>query len=76
MRSPKAIAENIVSSMHKKKLDCATIPWHNFYNICDRERIKHEFICNVRKELRKRSFLIVEGNSVVVVMKDFNFSEI
>lgn len=56
MRSPKAIAENIVSSMHKKKLDCATIPWHNFYNICDRERIKHEFICNVRKELRKKSF--------------------
>lgn len=75
-RSPNSISEVIIERMHKQNLDCATIPWGKFYTLCKRERIKDPFMVSLRIALKRKSFLLVAGNSVVTITKDFNFSEL
>jgi hypothetical protein len=74
--SPSSIADVIISHMRKQNIDCATIPWDRFHEICERERLKLAFIERLGLELSKRSFLMNEGHSVVTVSKDFNFAEL
>ncbi len=75
-RSPNTIAEEIIEKMRKQNLDCATIPWNKFYKQCKRERIADPFMKSLKLALKRKSFLLAEGNSVVTVTKDFNFSEL
>ena len=75
-RSPAAIAENVIALMHQQNLNCTTIPWDKFYRLCERERIKEPFMEGLKRELKKRSFLLNEGHAVVTVTKDFNFAQL
>jgi hypothetical protein len=75
-RSANSIAESIIEKMHKQNLDCATIPWNRFYVISKRERITEKFMLSLKLALKKKSFLLSEGSSVVTVSKDFNFLEL
>jgi hypothetical protein len=75
-RSAAAIAENIIALMHQQNLNCATIPWSQFYTLCKRERIKDTFMQGLKRELKKKSFLVNDGHAVVIVTKDFNFAEL
>ncbi len=75
-RAPSVIADNIIEDMRKQNLDCATLPWPKFYLICQRDRIKDSFLKNLKRELKKKSFLLVDGNAVISISKDFNFAEL
>jgi len=66
------IAEKIITLIQKQGADYVTIPWHEFYDLVERERIKDTFKERLEKELKKKSFLIIEGSTVIVISKDFN----
>jgi len=70
--SAATIAENIIDMMRLQGMDHATVPWGKFYKLAERDRIKTVFMERLTKELRKKSFLLVEGSSVVIITKDFN----
>jgi len=67
-----AIAEKIITLIQKQGKDYATVPLHEFYELTERERLKKSFMDSLKKELKKKSYLLIEGSSVIVISKDFN----
>lgn len=68
------IATACVEYLRGKGADVLTMPWTEFYKFAGRERIKPAFMEELALELRAHSLLMCQGQAVVVVMKDFNFS--
>ena len=71
-KSAAAISEKITDIIRKQGDDYVTIEWKKFYKLAERDRIKDAFLASLKYELRKRSFLMVDGNSVIIIAKDFN----
>ena len=68
------IATAFVEYLRSKGADVLTMPWAEFYKFTGRERIKPAFMEELTQVLRAHSMLMCQGQAVVVVMKDFNFS--
>ena len=52
-----------------------TMPWSDFYELCERERLKQPLLDGVKKLAASRFQLIVAyGNNAVVVCHDRNFA--
>ena len=77
-RSAAAISEKIIDTIRKQSSDndYVTIAWNKFYDLTERDRIKDAFMASLKKELKKRSFLMVAGSSVIIIAKDFNSNPI
>ncbi|VAW73625.1 hypothetical protein MNBD_GAMMA15-2236 [hydrothermal vent metagenome] len=71
-KSAAAISEKITDMIRKQGNDYVTIAWNKFYDLTERDRIKDAFMTSLKKELKKRSFLMVAGSSVIIIAKDFN----
>lgn len=72
--SPKQIAGEIADHMRKSSLDVMTMRWADFYKFCERGRLKDGFYKSLIEQLKTESILFSRGNSVVVFVKDFDFS--
>lgn len=75
-KSPAAIASELTDVLRRESEDVITIPWDQFYRFVERDRIKESFQKNLEKALREKSLLISYGSAVVLVAKDFRFSEL
>lgn len=75
-KSPAIVSTDIVNLMHRQNLNCTTIPWYKFYEVCERERLQDSFLKSLERELKKKSFLMIKGQVVICIAKDFNFSEL
>ena len=55
-----------------------TLPWPDFYELCDRERLKQPFLDSVQQEaLNGRYQLVVAyGRNAVVICYDQNFADV
>ena len=50
-----------------------TLTWKEFYEACDRERIKDGFKLELATRLREHGLLIGYGSAVVMIAKDYKF---
>lgn len=75
-KSAATVAAEIIDLMRKKGAEVATFPWPAFYEQVGRERMKEAFQDQLVAAMKEKSFLVVYGNSVVVIAKDFDFATI
>lgn len=75
-KNAQAVAEEIQELLRKNAKDVVTIPWPDFYKVSGRERMKDAFMAELSKKLREFGLLIVYGQAVVLVGKDFKFATV
>lgn len=68
------VVDEIKNLLNRGGLDVLTLTWPEFYKIADRERIKVEFTTELSAAMKASSLLIVYGNAVVLVAKDYRFA--
>lgn len=73
-KSAVVVAQDIVDLLRRKGVDSATFPWGAFYELTGRERMKDEFKNQLQEAMKRKSFLIVYGEMVVMIAKDFDFA--
>jgi hypothetical protein len=73
-KSVDAVAGSIRDFLMKNTIDVWTMRWPDFYKVTERERMKEEFMEQLRGKLRDQEILITYGKATVVICRDFNFS--
>jgi hypothetical protein len=71
-KSSTTIADKIIGIIRTQGTDHVTINWKAFYELAERTRIKDAFMVSLKKEFKKKSFLMADGDAVVVISKDFD----
>ena len=75
-KAASSVATDIQALIQKSGTDVLTFTWPKFYEVSARDRIKSAFMESLSKELAKKSLLLMQGNAVVLVAKDYNFSPV
>lgn len=73
-KSVSVIIEDIKNLLNKNGSDVFTLSWPEFYKVVDRSRIKAEFTIELTGSMKAASLLLVYGNAVVLVAKDYCFA--
>ena len=76
MKSVARIAEDLASYLRAEGSDVVTFSRKTFYAYVERQRIKAEFMVDLGIALRRENLLLAEGESAVLVAKDYNFQPI
>ena len=74
--SPKQIADVIVEKIRRNDLNAITYSWKEFYEVCDKERIREAFVEKLEAALEEHGFLLAQGNNIVLVVKDFRWGPV
>lgn len=75
-KSPTAIVDDLNEMLRKAGRPFMTLTWPEFYEICERERLKQPLMDGVREEASGKFQLVVAfGQNAVVVCHDRNFAE-
>ena len=74
--SVNSISDNLIDLVRKNNKEAITFSWPDFYQVCERERIKQPFLDSLAKCLMEKSYLIAYGNSAVLVTRDFNWQPV
>lgn len=74
-KSADLIVDEMNDAMRNRSGYCLTIPWPEFYELAERQRLKEAFLDRVRTRALDRCQLVVAyGWNVVVVSHDTNFA--
>lgn len=73
-KSTITVADEIREILFKTDASVITYSWSEFYEACDREKMKESFKNDLRDQLNARSVAIAYGNAAVIVAKDYNFA--
>lgn len=74
MKSAREVVEELDDRLRKTDQPYLTLPWTEFYTLCERERIKQPFQAGIQQEASGRSLTVAYGQNVVVVCPDRNIA--
>ncbi len=75
MRDAEDIVEELNDKLRISGRPCITINWREFYEMCNRRRMKEGFLTQIQKSASGRYQLVVGlGKNVILVGQDRNFS--
>lgn len=75
-KSVTEIADECIERLRSDGKDVITFSWPDFYKLAERQRMKPAFLDELVTALRQRSLLLAQGQSAVLVAKDFNFAPV
>lgn len=73
-KSVESVADEIVQTMRRSNYNVLTVRWPEFYELCDRDRLRKGFLESLSARLAESSILLAHGNSTVVLVRDYDFS--
>ena len=74
-KSADLIVDEMNDALRKRSGYCLTIPWSDFYELAERQRLKEAFLDRVRtRALDRRQLVVAYGWNVVVVSHDSDFA--
>jgi len=75
-KSSTTVADEIRDTLFKADVSSITYSWPDFYEACDREKMKESFKNDLCNQLSTRSVAIAYGNVAIIVSKDYNFAPV
>lgn len=76
LKNAAGVAEDLQELLRTNNKDVVTITWPDFYKVTGRDRIKDAFTKELGEKLKDHGLLLNCGQSVVLVAKDFKFSQV
>ena len=77
MKSKEDVVHELQEELRKSSRDCITVGWDEFYELCERKKMRKRFQDEVAGLAKSRYQLVVHyGDNAVIVCHDRNFNPV
>jgi len=68
------LADSIVQHMRLNNQNVLTLRWSDFYQLCERDRLRQGFLEGLAESLADSSVVLARGKATVAFVNDFDFA--